>query len=190
MIDGGAGAAKLGIAAVSPAVKLGWKSLKPHLARRKVASGERYDFDIVSAHLDAALNILGNRAETPLQTVSIGMQRVLSKSPEAFSLPYIQEWINDPRVRSLLKQSVIAAFNGTDSESLEKQAGSLFEEITTEPRQKAGPIVDEALQFLARTIDAELSISDALLLNSIAQVAHSTRRVDVTAKFCLRSLLQ
>lgn len=170
MIDGGAGAAKLGIAAVSPAIKLGWKSLKPHLARRKVASGERYDFDIVSAHLDAALNILGNRAETPLQTVSIGMQRVLSKSPEAFSLPYIQEWINDPRVRALLKQSVIAAFNGTDSESLEKQAGLLFEEITTEPRQKAGPIVDEALQFLARTIDAELSISDALLLNSIAQV--------------------
>jgi hypothetical protein len=169
MIEGIA-AGKIVSTALSPALSHSWKLLKPHLARRRVSSGDKYNFDSVSKHLDAALDILGAKAASLPQRASIAFQRFLSATPPAFALPYVQDWINDPRVRAALKQAVTDAINGQATNESETQAARLFEEIVAEPEHKAAAIIEDALQFLGRTIEVELSISEALLIDAIASV--------------------
>lgn len=144
-----------------------WRVLKTDLARRKIKAGGSFKLDLIGGLLDEALDLLAQKKDALLKRPVAKLRNLISNPPPEFSSPYVQDWINDTRTRTILKKAVLSAFDDIEDLELERSAVELYEKITLDEGLKAKSLFYYTLRFLAETINVQLSTGDRLIIDTI-----------------------
>ena len=156
----------------SPVARASWKSLRKDLYRRKVASGEKLDTDIVGATIDEALNVLANNSTGKLNFLSTQLHRLISNATPLFKKsPELNEWINDEQNRKAIKYEVLNVFNNTQDDAPRNISRDLFVSITKGSKNDADRYIDMACEYAAYSLLAYIDPNDKIVLDAVGRVA-------------------
>ncbi len=157
-VDPLASARKLGMSVAGSAMK----AARAQWSRRGAATGAPPAIGTVERELDEALDTLVGDATTLLQSVKAIAKATLSGRPSDLAETDAREWLRTPATRRLLKDATLALVSGREPEALRESACGAYAATSGDAAWWGGVLFDQAVGFLALSLDRSLPAGDRL----------------------------
>lgn len=138
------------------------KEARAQWSRRGAGSGPAPAIASVERELEEALDTLVGDAATLIGSAKALAKAALSGRPADLSETDAREWLRTPDARRLLKDATLALVSGSDTDPLREAACASYAATSSDAAWWGGVLFDQAVGFLALSLDRSLPVGDRL----------------------------